>query len=89
MRAKKDVLGVRNMRIIFHVRKPTSKERKKERKKDTLKYYFKYQKSFHFIVPTHFSVARVATRPPHRFGFLRSKLLLVLFTSTIIDEEKR
>jgi len=31
---KTAALEVQNMRIVFHARKPTSKERKKERKKE-------------------------------------------------------
>tara|TARA_X000001036_G_scaffold434867_1_gene475011 strand:- start:1410 stop:1559 length:150 start_codon:yes stop_codon:yes gene_type:complete len=34
MRAKTDVLGVQNMRIIFYPRENASEERKKERKKE-------------------------------------------------------
>ena len=37
---KTGVLEVRNMRIVFHARKPTSKERKKERKKKTETFFF-------------------------------------------------
>ena len=43
------------MRIIFYPRLPTSEERKKERHVEIL---LCTKKSFHFIVPTHFSVAR-------------------------------
>ena len=47
------------MRIIFYLRIPASEERKKERKKERhVEILLCTKKSFHFIVPTHFSVAR-------------------------------
>ena len=67
---KTGVLEVRNMRIVFHARKPTSKERKKEKERDVVVVVVYFFVSVIILpVPSFFDDALFASRECVRLHF--------------------
>ena len=66
---KTGVLEVRNMRIVFHARKPTSKERKKEKERDVVVIVYFFVSVIILPVPSFFDDALFASRECVRLHF--------------------